>query len=91
MVPTMGDEPIKHPPSNPAPQVNLGEVIPKRLRTWIYAAGAVLALVTWLASEVTQIWLPDYAEQIVMTANRVLAFAAIVTGGTGATYRPSGF
>lgn len=85
----MGDEPNRNPTSNPLPQVDLGEVMPKRLRTWVYVAGAVLALLTWLTSEITQIWLPDYSEQIMQTANRVLAACAIATGGTGATYRPS--
>lgn len=85
----MGDEPKMNPTSNPLPQVDLGEVVPKRMRTWIYVGGAVLALVTWLVSEITQIWLPDYGEQIMQTANRILAACAIATGGTGATYRPS--
>lgn len=85
----MGDEPKMNPTSNPLPQVNLGEVMPKRLRTWVYVAGAVLALATWLVSEIAQIWLPDYSEQIMQTANRILAACAIATGGTGATYRPS--
>jgi hypothetical protein len=85
----MGDEPKMNPTSNPLPQVDLGEVMPKRLRTWVYVAGAVLALFTWLVSEITQIWLPDYSEQIMQTANRILAACAIATGGTGATYRPS--
>jgi hypothetical protein len=85
----MGDEPKMNPTSNPLPQVDLGEVMPKRLRTWVYVAGALLALFTWLVSEITQIWLPDYSEQIMQTANRILAACAIATGGTGATYRPS--
>ena len=85
----MGDEPKMNPTSNPLPQVDLGEVMPKRLRTWVYVAGAILALFTWLVSEITQIWLPDYSEQIMQTANRILAACAIATGGTGATYRPS--
>ena len=85
----MGDEPKMNPTSNPLPQVDLGEVMPKRLRTWVYVAGAILALTTWLVSEITQIWLPDYSEQIMQTANRILAACAIATGGTGATYRPS--
>lgn len=85
----MGDEPKMNPTSNPLPQVDLGDVVPKRMRTWIYVGGAVLALVTWLVSEITQIWLPDYGEQIMQTANRILAACAIATGGTGATYRPS--
>lgn len=85
----MGDEPKTNPTSNPLPQVDIGEVVPKRMRTWIYVAGAVLALFTWLVSEITQIWLPDYSEQIMQTANRILAACAIATGGTGATYRPT--
>lgn len=85
----MGDEPKINRTNNPLPQVDLGDVMPKRLRTWVYVAGAVLALLTWLVSEITQIWLPDYSEQIMQTANRILAACAIATGGTGATYRPS--
>lgn len=85
----MGDEARMDRTSNPLPQVDLGEVMPKRLRTWVYVAGAVVALFTWLVSEIIQIWLPDYSEQIMQTANRILAACAIATGGTGATYRPS--
>lgn len=85
----MSGEPKPNPTSNPLPQVDIGEVVPKRMRTWIYVGGAVLALATWLVSEITQIWLPDYGEQIMQTANRILAACAIATGGTGATYRPS--
>lgn len=84
----MGDE----PKMNPLPQVDINEVVPKRLRSWVYAAGAIVGLLVWLGSEIAVIWAaPEYAEQIMQTANRLLAFTTIVTGGTGAIYRPSSF
>lgn len=87
----MGDEPKNPPTSNPLPQVDINEVVPKRLRSWVYAAGAVVGLLVWLASEITVIWAPEYANEIMQTTNRILAATTIATGGTGAVYRPSSF
>lgn len=87
----MGDEPKNQPISNPLPQVNVNEVVPKRFRSWLYAAGAVVGLGVWLASEITVIWAPEYANEIMQTTNRILAATTILTGGTGAVYRPSSF
>jgi hypothetical protein len=82
----------EQPKMNPLPQVDINEVFPKRLRSWVYAAGAAIGLLVWLASEIAVIWAaPQYAEQIMQTANRLLAFTTILTGGTGAIYRPSSF
>jgi hypothetical protein len=88
----MGDEPKVNRTNNPLPQVDLNEVVPRRLRTWMYAAGAVIGLMVWLASEIAVIWAaPEYAEPIMQTANRLLAFTTVLTAGTGTIYRPSSF
>lgn len=84
----MGDEPNTNPTRNPLPQVNVGDLIPHRLRAWVYPAGVVVGLVTWLVAEVAIIWLPDYAEQIFQTSNRILVVVTLVTGGMGTAYRP---
>lgn len=85
----MGDEPKMNPTNNPLPQVNLGELVPKRLRTWIYAAGVIIGVATWLVAEITVIWLPEYSDQIIQTSNRILVVVTLVTGGLGTAYRPS--
>lgn len=92
----MKNQPTNQPPNQPETQPNrrrldVAEIIPERARTWIYAAGVVLGLLTWFGSEVSQIWFPELAEQIIQTANRVLGFVAIVTGTLGTTYRPASF
>lgn len=84
----MGDEPNMNPTRNPLPQVNVGELIPQRMRAWVYPAGVVVGLVTWLAAEIAVIWLPDLADQIFQTSNRILVVVAVITGGMGTAYRP---
>lgn len=73
---------------SPLPQVNM-DLIPQRLRAWVYPAGVVVGVVTWLVAEIAVIWLPEYADQIFQTSNRVLVVVALVTGGVGTAYRPS--
>lgn len=88
----MGEQPENQPANQTnRPRLDVSEIIPERARTWIYAAGVVLGLLTWFGSEITQIWFPELADQIIQTANRVLGFVAIVTGTLGTTYRPASF
>ena len=84
----MGDEPNRNPTHNPLPQVDMGELVPKRLRAWLYPVGALVGLVTWLVAEITVIWLPEYTGQIIQTSNRILVVVALVTGGMGTAYPP---
>lgn len=85
----MGDEPKSNPTNNPLPQVNVGDLIPQRMRAWVYPLGAVVGVVTWLVAEISVIWLPEYADQIIQTSNRILVVVALVTGGIGTAYRPT--
>jgi hypothetical protein len=85
----MGDEPKMNPTHNPLPQVDVGDLIPQRLRAWVYPAGVLVGVLTWLVAEVTVIWLPEYTDQIIQTSNRILVVVTLVTGGMGTAYRPS--
>lgn len=85
----MGDEPTVNRNQNPLPQVNVGDLIPQRLRAWLYPAGVIVGLVTWLVAEIAVIWLPEFADQIFQTSNRILVVVALVTGGMGTAYKPA--
>ena len=85
----MSGEAKPNPPHNPLPQVNMGELVPKRLRSWLYPLGVIVGLVTWTVAEVTVIWLPEYTDQIIQTSNRILVVVTLVTGGMGTAYKPS--
>ncbi|WP_419704998.1 hypothetical protein [Promicromonospora sp. NFX87] len=77
---------------NPTLATALAEVvdlIPRKVRTVIYAAAVVVALLAIAAQGVTDIWFPELDDRVDATTARVVAACLFIVGALGFAYRPT--
>lgn len=65
------------------------DLIPRKVRTVIYAVAVVVALLAIAAQGVTDIWFPELDDRVDATAARVVAACLFVVGALGFAYRPT--
>lgn len=67
----------------------LAELVPAKVRTVLYAAALVVALLALAAQWAVGIWWPELDGRVDQTTAGVLAAALLVVGALGTAYRPT--
>ncbi|MEU4386565.1 hypothetical protein [Promicromonospora sp. NPDC023805] len=67
----------------------IAEIIPRKVRTVVYAAAVGIALLAFATQRVVAVWWPELDARVDATAADVVAAALFIVGVLGFAYRPT--